>query len=73
MIKTKELDIYRENTESLHNGKPPKTKTQLWSFLGLCNVCRRFMRDITEFARLLNVLLKKGAADKFEFNEKQLE
>lgn len=61
------------NTESLRNAKPPATQTQLWSFFCLCNIYRRFIRDFSDFAYRLKVLLNKGSPDKLKLNEEQLE
>lgn len=67
------LEIGRTKTESLRNAKPPTTKTQPRSFLGLSNVYWRFTRDFAEIDHPLNVLLEKGATDKLELNVEQLE
>lgn len=72
MIKPSEREIDSTNTNSLLNDKPPATKMQLQSFLGLCNVYPRFIRDFAEFAQPLNVLLRKGTTEKFELNDEHL-
>lgn len=41
-------------------------KTELRSFLGLCNVYSLFVKNFEMKAHSLNDLLKKGASDKFE-------
>ncbi len=38
----------------------PTTQTQVRSFLGMCNVYRRFVKDFAKIAGPLNDLLKKG-------------
>jgi hypothetical protein len=38
----------------------PTTQTELRSFLGLCNVYRRFFRGFSKIAAPLNLLLQKG-------------
>ena len=71
MVKPGQLEIDRTNVASLKNAKPPTNKTQLRSFLGLCNVYRRFIKDFTGLAHSLNKLLKKGTPDTFEFDDEQ--
>jgi RNase H-like domain found in reverse transcriptase len=38
----------------------PTTQTELRSFLGLCNVYRRFFKDFAKISAPLNILLRKG-------------
>jgi RNase H-like domain found in reverse transcriptase len=38
----------------------PTTQTELRSFLGLCNVYRRFIKGFAKIAAPLNILLRKG-------------
>ena len=71
-IKPGKLEIDRANTESLRQAVPPTNKSELRSFLGLCNVYRRFIPGITNIAQPLNNLLKKDQPDSFECNEDQL-
>ena len=66
------LEVDTVNTASLRDAKPPTTRTELRSFLGLCNVYRRFIRDFTHLAHPLNRLLKKGSPDKFELDDEQM-
>ncbi len=73
VIKPGRLEVDQANTKSLRDARPPTSKTQLRSFLGLVNVYRRFIEDFAKVAGPLNELLKKGAPDKFELNEAQLE
>ena len=73
IIKPGRLEVDEANTRSLRDARPPTTKTQLRSFLGLVNVYRRFIEDFAKVSGPLNELLKKGAPDKFELNEAQLE
>ena len=60
------------NTASLRDAKPPTSKTELISFLGLCNVYRRFIENFAKHAHPLNQLLKKGSPDKFELTPEQV-
>ncbi|CDF38075.1 unnamed protein product [Chondrus crispus] len=55
---TLEVDVAR--TAALEQVQYPRTQTQLRSFLGLCNVYRRFVPHYAKIARPLNQLLKKG-------------
>ncbi len=73
VIKPGRLEVDEANTKSLRDALPPTTKTQLRSFLGLVNVYRRFIKNFPEVAAPLNALLKKGAPDKFELDDAQLE
>ena len=59
VIKPGKLEIDGANTKSLRDAKPPTTKTELRSFLGLCNVYRRFIKNFSMTAHPLNELLKK--------------
>ena len=61
MVKPGTLEIDNTNVESLKHASPPSNKTQLRSFLGLCNVYRRFIEDFTGLANPLNKLLKKAS------------
>ena len=73
MVKPGQLEIDRTNVESLRNARPPTNKTQLRSFLGLCNVYRRFIDDFTGLAHPLNQQLKKGTPESFELDATQLD
>ena len=73
IIKPGHLEVDRAKTASLRDAKPPSSKTELRSFLGMCNVYRRFIAEFTNWARPLNKLLKKGEPDQFELDEEQLE
>jgi len=44
--------------DALKHAKLPTTKTQLKSFLGMCNVYRRFLKDFAKRAKPLNVLTR---------------
>jgi hypothetical protein len=48
-----------ENTATLNNTKHPTTQTERRSFLGLCNVYRRFVRGFAKIAAPLNLLPRK--------------
>ena len=72
MIKTGRLEIDRTNTASLQGAKISQTRTELSSFLGLCNVYCRFINDCEVLEHSLNRLLKKGEPDWYELDEEQL-
>jgi len=52
------LKVHNKNTEALKQAVFPKTKTQMKSFLGACNVYRRFVKDFAKRARPLNELTR---------------
>ena len=72
IIKPGRLEVDQANTKSLRDARPPKTKSQLRSFLGLVNVYRRFIENFSKVAGPLNKLLKKGSPEKFELDEEQV-
>ena len=61
------------HTKSLRDAKPSTNRTGLRSFLGLCNVYRRFIENFTKIAGPLNKLLRKGQPETFELDEEQIE
>eukprot|EP00170_Pyropia_yezoensis_P001388 contig_6141_g1392 len=40
-----ELRVNKKNIKALRHARQPKTQMELKSFLGMCNVYRRFVRD----------------------------
>ena len=54
------LEVAIKNTEPLKKCLYPSTQSHLRSFLGLCNVYRRFVPNFSRTAAPLNDLLKKG-------------
>ena len=73
VIKPGKLEIDRTNTESLRKAAPPTSKTELRSFLGLCNVYPRFIPNFTDIASPLNALLKKNSPDSFKLDAVQVQ
>lgn len=47
-------------TSEIFKAPFPDGKTKLWSFLGACNVYRRFIKDFSSRYRPLNTILNKG-------------
>ena len=64
VIRPGKLAVAVKNTDSLRSALPPTTQTELRSFLGLCNVYRRFVPGFAKIAEPLNHLLKKGEGPK---------
>ena len=53
-------------TKAVREFAAPANQTDIQSFLGLCNVCRRFVRDYTKIDTPLNTLMRKGHPCKVE-------
>ena len=66
IIRPGRLAIYGKNLEALGRALPPKNKTQVRSFLGMCNVYRRFIRDFTRIAHPLNQKVRKDAPQSWD-------
>ena len=59
IIRPGKLAIYGRNVEAITKALPPKTKTQVRSFLGMCNIYRRFVRGFTQIAHPLTQKTRK--------------
>lgn len=60
------LDVANKEIDALQEMEPPKTKVQLRSFLGMCNVYRKLVKEFPTMAAQLNKLLKKTASESIE-------
>ena len=60
VIRPGRLGVAEKNTTALRTAPLPRTQTELRSFLGLCNVYRRFVPRFSALAAPLNALLCKG-------------
>ena len=68
------LHVVKTNTDAVDGFRPPRTQTELKSFLGLCNVYRRFVPKSARTAGPLQLLLRKGQPFEIaSINEAQLQ
>ena len=58
IVRPGQLHVHNKNVVALKNASLHATKTQLNSFLGMCNVCRRFVRDFAKRAKPLNAMTR---------------
>jgi hypothetical protein len=73
VIRLGKLAVAEKNTRALREAKPPTTQTELRSFLGLCNVYRRFVAGFAKIASPLNALLRKVESPRLgELSSEQL-
>jgi len=58
IVRRGSLYVHTKNVDALKHAKFPTTKTQLKSFLGMCNVYRGFVKDFAKRAKPLNALTR---------------
>jgi len=58
IVRPGQLHVHNKNVDALKHAKFPTTKTQMKSFLGMCNVYRRFVKDFSKRAKPLNALTR---------------
>ena len=66
ILRPGKLAIYGRNLEAINKAMPPKNKTQVRSFLGMCNVYRRFVAGYTKIAHPLNQKVRKDQPETWE-------
>jgi RNase H-like domain found in reverse transcriptase/Reverse transcriptase (RNA-dependent DNA polymerase) len=71
VIYPRKLAVAQKNIESIGKAIYPTTRTQLRSFLGMCNVCRRFVDRFAKISGPLADILKRGEPEFFVLNENQ--
>jgi len=59
VVRPGQLLVNQNNIKSLAQALPPRNHTELKSFLGMCNVYRRFMQDYAHIAKPLTKLTGK--------------
>jgi len=72
IISPGEIRVHNKNLRALAKVGHPRTKTQLRSFRGMCNVYRRFVANYARIAAPLNQLTTKAYGDRLpNFTEAQ--
>jgi len=66
VIRPGQLAVADKNVETIKKARHPRTRTELRSFLGMCNVYRRFVPGFARIAAPLTDMLKKGEAESFQ-------
>jgi len=59
VVRPGQLLVNQKNIKSLTQALPPRSQTELKSFLGMCNVYRRFIKDYAHIAKPLTKLTSK--------------
>jgi len=57
------IRVNEKNLVGLRRAEPPRTEKDLRSFLGMCNVHRRFVKDYAQVARPLTALTSPTVSD----------
>ena len=65
-IRPGKLEVASTNLKALEEAKYPTNQTVVRSFLGMCNVYRRFVPNFSRIAAPLNKKLRKGEPTNFE-------
>ena len=60
------LAVAQKNIDTLAQAHYPSTRTELRSFLGMCNVYRKFVSGFAKIAAPLTDMLRKGEPDTFD-------
>ena len=71
ILRPGKLAIYGKNLEAITKALPPKNKTQTRSFLGMCNVYRRFVKGYTLVARPLTLKTVKDHPESWDSLSKE--
>jgi len=58
IVRPGQLHVHNENVDALKHASFPTTKTQLKSFLRMCNVYRLFVKDFEKRAKPLNAMTR---------------
>jgi len=60
-----QLQVQDTNISGPKEASPPRCKKDLRSFLGMCNVCRRFFKDYAKVARPLTAMISSKRPDRW--------
>ena len=66
VVRPGKLEVASKTCKSVQEFLEPTTQTELRSFLGLCNVYRRFVKNFARISSPLNDLLTKGRPKELE-------
>ncbi|GKB69048.1 putative reverse transcriptase domain-containing protein, partial [Tanacetum coccineum] len=69
VVNSEGIHVDPNKIEAVKNWKPPKTSTEIRSFLGLAGYYRRFIANFSKIAKPLTLLTQKDK--KFEWGDKQ--
>jgi len=58
IVRPGQLHVHKKSVDALKQASFSKTKTQLKSFLGMCNVYRRFVKDFAKRSKPLNAMTR---------------
>jgi len=64
VIRPGRISVNEKNLKAIRKAIYPKTQTQLRSFLGMCNIYRRFTADFAKVAKPLNKLVSSSLPKK---------